>query len=567
MKNLKYFPFDRNNYYYGKLLTDRDFIKEQQYFNNKRRLHNRFFHGFGVVAGLGTLAIDERTLSIEDGVAIDFSGREIIVNEPVLYKLSMISGFKQIAEDKNADHVYLCIEYNEDAKNFTQSIVSGQNEDNFESSIENFRLYLTEKEPESHQFGAESINLKKYVLFEDDHIKISQEFYKTIPSGDFFEVNIVVLNKGNASNIDVNLEEILEGAYLGAESSFSVEFKDLFLERGQSAKKSIELRAKKLEIGTINFILEPDNAKILVNGKKTTEIRKQTIEIPISHGNSLDVLREDYFSGIMENIVTNNFGGGIYLAKIFLVSKNNSFFIENIETMPANQYVYSTHLLTGAIKELERNMLNLKTRFGENTPKSEEKIVEDKEKEEIELGTVEIPLTFPAKSGQVKFSHEIFHNLGEGPFSVEFVAQEKDVLYSGSAGIFNERKVKANFEIKQDIKKASFVFGLKLLENTDENSVFIRYSVKKEKSAEQIENKNIYIIPSKLEIGVRETYYLEAMSNVYGTILWSVTGENAGTISNDGTYTAPNTAGVYEIVASLEQSPDLKTSLFVVVRE
>ena len=44
MKNLKYFPFDRNQYYYGKLLTEQDFIQEQRYMNDKRRLHNRFLH-------------------------------------------------------------------------------------------------------------------------------------------------------------------------------------------------------------------------------------------------------------------------------------------------------------------------------------------------------------------------------------------------------------------------------------------------------------------------------------------------------------------------------------------
>ena len=41
MLNRKYFPFQRNNYYYGKLLTARDFEDEQRYYNDKRRLSNR----------------------------------------------------------------------------------------------------------------------------------------------------------------------------------------------------------------------------------------------------------------------------------------------------------------------------------------------------------------------------------------------------------------------------------------------------------------------------------------------------------------------------------------------
>lgn len=568
MKNLKYFPFERNNYYYGKLLTDKDFIKEQQYFNNKRRLHNRFFHGFGVVAGLNIHMIDKHTLSVEDGLAIDFSGREILVNEPMLYKLSMISGFKQLSEENEADYVYLCMEYNEDEKDFTQSIVSNQNSESFESNIENFHLYLTNKAPENYQYGAENLNIVKYVLFENELLRITQEFHKTIPSGEQFEVKFIILNKGNASNFNITIDEILEGAYINSEARVKVQFKKLFLERGKSTEKIVKLRAKKLDIGTINFTLSPENMTILVNGKNYAMPDKKVIEVDVSHGNVLEVLKKDYFSNIMEDIVTNNFGGGIYLAKIFLVRKNESFFIDTIEPMPANQYNYSTALLTSMVKELERNMLRLQENIKTSTQIEEAPKVDlAKHKEEVQHGVVEIPLTFPSKAGQVQFSKKVFHNLGEGPFIVDYRVQEKNMLYSGQAGIFKNRSIKAQFEIEQDIKKASFTFGVKLLENTNENSVIIRYSVRKEETEILSQQKKLYIVPSKLELKVRETHYLEAISDAQDTILWSVVGKKHGSISKDGLYTAPNKTGVYEIVACLEKSPDIKASLFVVVRE
>ena len=42
------FPFERNRYFYGKLLTVRDFESEQKYFNDKSRLLNRLLFGSGV---------------------------------------------------------------------------------------------------------------------------------------------------------------------------------------------------------------------------------------------------------------------------------------------------------------------------------------------------------------------------------------------------------------------------------------------------------------------------------------------------------------------------------------
>lgn len=56
MMNRKYYSFERNNYYYGKLLTSKDFQNEQDYINNKRRLINRVLHGVGIVYGLDVVA-------------------------------------------------------------------------------------------------------------------------------------------------------------------------------------------------------------------------------------------------------------------------------------------------------------------------------------------------------------------------------------------------------------------------------------------------------------------------------------------------------------------------------
>ena len=53
MNNANYFPFERNRYFYGKLLTVRDFEVEQRYHCTKRALLNRLVHGAGVVCGLG----------------------------------------------------------------------------------------------------------------------------------------------------------------------------------------------------------------------------------------------------------------------------------------------------------------------------------------------------------------------------------------------------------------------------------------------------------------------------------------------------------------------------------
>jgi hypothetical protein len=69
-------PLERVNYVYGQILTVDDFTTEQSYFLERLRRHNRHLHGWGVVSGL-TVSVQDATIFVEPGVAIDCAGNEI----------------------------------------------------------------------------------------------------------------------------------------------------------------------------------------------------------------------------------------------------------------------------------------------------------------------------------------------------------------------------------------------------------------------------------------------------------------------------------------------------------
>jgi hypothetical protein len=72
--------FCRNNYYRGKLLTERDFKDEQRYGIDKMRLHTQALHGWGIVCGLVVEPhphCPEKRLVVSAGLAIDQCGRDI----------------------------------------------------------------------------------------------------------------------------------------------------------------------------------------------------------------------------------------------------------------------------------------------------------------------------------------------------------------------------------------------------------------------------------------------------------------------------------------------------------
>src|SRR5215210_158401 len=84
---------DRNRYFYGKLMTVRDFLREQEYFNSKRWLINRLLFGGGIVCGLEVSPLPAEgptVVEIQPGLAFDPVGREITVSETARVDLAKV---------------------------------------------------------------------------------------------------------------------------------------------------------------------------------------------------------------------------------------------------------------------------------------------------------------------------------------------------------------------------------------------------------------------------------------------------------------------------------------------
>lgn len=153
LNNLTYIPFTRNRYFNGKLLTSEDMRQEQQYGNDKRRMINRYLFGVGAVAGLEIIQVDEYSISLEMGLALDCTGREIVVETPAIVRLSDIEGYEEATREEGSETLYLCIRYQErpaePVQNITYSAVQREEETEYNKMKEGYGLYVTDDEPHS----------------------------------------------------------------------------------------------------------------------------------------------------------------------------------------------------------------------------------------------------------------------------------------------------------------------------------------------------------------------------------------------------------------------------------
>jgi uncharacterized repeat protein (TIGR01451 family) len=123
----------RNNYYYGKLLDEHHFRKEQDYFNRKRWLLNRLGLGAGVLCGLQvTASKDGKQLCISPGVAVDALGREIIVPEAWCFDPWQITDEcghvkETLSRTEPHEEITICLAYNECYADYAPVLVTDCN--------------------------------------------------------------------------------------------------------------------------------------------------------------------------------------------------------------------------------------------------------------------------------------------------------------------------------------------------------------------------------------------------------------------------------------------------------
>ena len=149
-------PARRNNYFTGKLMTEKDFQDEQSYFLEKGEQHNRYLHGNGVVCGLRVVPVEppqpDRVV-VEPGLALDPWGREIVVAEPAVFDLGERGCLDATVLPGRSRSVYLVVEYHEVGVDWVPGLgmgETGQGSDAVPSGIaETYRLSLRPESPET----------------------------------------------------------------------------------------------------------------------------------------------------------------------------------------------------------------------------------------------------------------------------------------------------------------------------------------------------------------------------------------------------------------------------------
>ena len=595
LKNLNYYPFERNNYFYGKLLTVADFELEQKYMNDKRRFLNKFLFGTGVICGLNSYGVDDTSIMIESGAALDSTGREIILNESVIRKLSGIDGF----EATTGNTLYLCMEYKEVYSDSVYSIahttgdVTNNNSD-YNRIKENYRLYLTEKEVDKLPENLLDKYITSKVLYTDKYVTIIQSVPNTVCAKSPFEVKIEITKKLPCNNL--SFDYIINTPYfdtVDGTNSFNVCFDDSKTAVVDSYSMKFTLHPRTSIQAESAITVDAKSFRLTINNEDHSLEQDTVFNISVSPNDIFEIIDSKYFSSAMDSSASGIEDNKIFLAKIEIFRSSTAYIIESVQAMPFKQYINNPQIsrLRTAIEEyfpsLNNTYLNSSDKF---ITKQQQNVTSNNNTPELlsSSGVIEIPLGFNPRPKQRFFSEEIMHGLGKGNVTIVLGTETSatmDKLTRGNQTLFGNPEIFRGSDFDTGLpqielasinyeERGTFVIGVKLVDARNSLSVKIKWHAFKDLSASNIaftQNASscLFIKPDTIVISPRETAYFKPI--FYNTeespCKWTVVDESGGKIEPNGVYTAPSKEGVYELRAESISDSSLKASAFVVVKE
>ncbi|MBP3961281.1 hypothetical protein [Paenibacillus lignilyticus] len=523
MKKSRYYPFERNRYFYGKLLTVRDFESEQKYVGDKRRLLNRLLVGSGVVSGMHVVAVDDKSITVEMGVAIDYAGREIVIPSPTTLKLSMIEGFTNNEYKKN---VYLYAAYDEKGKEpvhaIANSAVRSEDVSEYNRVLESYRLFIKEEAPDPASF--EHVRLSEVIapIYQDGQVRIYQRMPKYAGQEAVVDVTLVVEKTLQTPRISLEYQVEADGLTPVGLADGLVSFSEPG--DGQETEYTYTYSVKaanwangrkaSLRIDSQSFVLNIGDLRVPIDSNPTHEVE-------IISESAVERIMRDYFDRTLDQAVDGVAEQSICLAKISLLQMGPTYMIEGVERVPFGEYVYNPSLLQrvgafGTNEQLSKFFTSSEAftvPFGEEPRLDVDYNPERSEfsfklgvpqpqhlQDEMATGTVTVELEPNAKSGLYFFSRgqknyvtgEIESGLGEGQLYVMVGLEDKDVnitsdllqasdqVYYGSSDVFKGSEFESQlpnvtFGTVVYPSKGTFRIGMKLGQATEASAIKLRW--------------------------------------------------------------------------------------------
>ena len=590
MASNQVYPFERNRYYPGKMLTTADFQAEQSYHINKLRFMNSLMYGSGIVCGCGVVNLDDLSILIESGVVIDGSGREIIIDTSLVKKLSAIEGF----DDLSSDTACLCVRFKEKDIHSVYAVSHRESDQEYEFNriSEGYEIFLVDKEEFDEGFEMESEFLQSETLFRGANYTGTITMPTIVCKGRNVKARLEI-----RKNTDVDSRLSYKGVidipnFTAADGSQQIEINvdDIELSEGSVYSQDLWMAVQNQAGIEANVILRSGSAAAFEDDKAIQTENSFAMKVRLSEDTPTSLIRREIgkMSLEMRQAVT---ASAIKLAEVDLMRTDSAYVIENIRETRKNQYIELPAQNGTKNDYLEFFTKETDIRTSKEAPVSAPVSAppvsySGGDLKNVATGVLEIPLGRDAREGDIRYSGEITHGLGSGNVYVsigyEYLSPDQTLGASAKSTVYgnpelfsrqSQQLVDAETAVRVLNDKGSFVVAARLLRDVEFLVLTYRWVAIKFPSGEELEAADYYgkSITAKTPTVVmrpRENYYFGVQFNNMDacSITYELTAPGSGEVTTDGVYTAPSKEGVYEIRIYCSDMPMVCTYAYAIVK-
>ncbi|MFI3312366.1 MAG: hypothetical protein R3Y62_00625 [Eubacteriales bacterium] len=592
MENNPLYPFERNRYYPGKLLTATDFQAEQNYTNNKRRFMNQFLFGKGVVCGLSVFNLDDFSVMIESGVAVDGIGREIVVGSTVVKKLSTINGFSNLTTDRAT----LCLQYQEEEAQPVYAMQKQEVGQDLENNriCEGYSMCLVDTESLMASYAMESEFYSCGRLYQDETYTVDVIMPAVVSCGSLVKIMMRVKRHVGLGK-DLRIHAMLQTpAFTGSDGQQQLEIQtgNIHLEVDEVYECEYWMTAQKQENNSATIIAKAENIRIVQGGQEKIAPTSFNLRSAIKSVSPSALITHEIGRMSLEMREMANTNQLIRLAEFHLVRTENSYVIDRVLDGEIKDYIalpaeerlraeYSSFYRDATMYQMPQMVAQAHQSQPSASTPSKEPIYAS--------GSCEIPLSVDAKAGMVFYSGEILHGLGRGDVQVDiglyYLKHDKSLGTDGRCTIYGDAElfhkeeelpvIHGTTAVKVLNDKGCFVVAVKLLEDTSSAMAEMTWSAVKLPRADGLDyldektNRSIVAETATVSLAPGESHFFNVrFKNMEQCSLkYTLTEENSGEISRDGVYTAPAKEGIYEIKIACAETPVICTYAYAVVKK
>ena len=592
MSNNQLYPFERNRYYRGKELASADFQAEQNYSINKTRFMNSLMYGSGIVCGCGVFSLDDLSILVESGVAIDGTGREIVIESSVVKKLSSIEGYDKL----KSTSARLLVKFKETNVHPVYSVKRDESGEEYEYNRikEGYELYLVDSEDYEEGYDVEAEFLSRENLFSGDDFVGDIMIPNTACKGRNYKITLEVkkISKGDSK---LSCHAVLELPAFNTpqgEKELEVNVDDLILAEGETYTKEYWVKLDKTDSIDSEIILKSGSATAFESDKAINTASSFSMKIRLTNASPVELVNRA--TAIM-NLEMRNIGAtdAIKLADIKLVRSEGTYIIDGISEIGIKKYISapSQELLKSRYLEYFVKDVDIEDKKG-GAFDSEKNAAPEVSSPDISrnfaTGVLEIPLGKNARAGDIRYSGEIAHGLGKGNVYVsigyEYISNDKalganarNTIY-GNPSLFSKQSgqsVDAETAVRVLNDKGSFVVAAQLLRDVDYLVLQYRWVAIKFDSGDETDavdfyrDKSITAETPTVVMGPKENHFFGVRFNNMKncSITYELTAPGSGEITADGIYTSPTKEGVYEIRIYCTDMPVVCTYAYAIVKK